>query len=72
MKRIITFWILVMSTTPSFGQHPLLSTIGRELFESYEAYKLPSITTRRFTQAEMLGWVKPFQDQELVDRKSVV
>lgn len=55
-----------MSTTPSFGQHPLLPTIGRELFDSYDEYRLPSITTRRFTQAEMLGWVKPFQDHGVV------
>jgi hypothetical protein len=71
MKRLITFWILVMSTTPSFGQHPLLSTIGRELFDSYEEYQLPSITTRRFTQAKMLGWVKPFQDQGVVTTVSL-
>ncbi|MEX1275364.1 MAG: M14 family zinc carboxypeptidase [Bacteroidota bacterium] len=71
MKRLITFWILVMSTTPSFAQHPLLPTIGRELFDSYEEYKLPSITTRRFTQAEMLGWVKPFQDQGVVTTVSL-
>ncbi len=60
-----------MSTTPSFGQHPLLSTIGRELFDSYEEYQLPSITTRRFTQAKMLGWVKPFQDQGVVTTVSL-
>lgn len=66
MKRLITFWILVMSTTPTFGQQPLLSTVGRELFDSYEEFKLPSITTRRFSQAEMLGWVKPFQDHGVV------
>ncbi|HEY6953242.1 MAG TPA: M14 family zinc carboxypeptidase [Bacteroidota bacterium] len=33
--------------------------IVEELSGSYEAFKRPEITTRRFTQNEMLGWLKP-------------
>lgn len=55
-----------MSTTPSFGQSPLLPTIGRELFDRYDEYRHPSITTRRFTQSEMLTWIQPFQEKGIV------
>jgi len=34
---------------------------AHELFQSYDKYKLAEITSRRFTQAEMLRWLKPLE-----------
>jgi hypothetical protein len=36
-----------------------LQSIARDLFDRYEQFKLGRIDSRRFTQAEMLAWMKP-------------
>jgi hypothetical protein len=35
-------------------------SIALELFETYDSYKVPAIITRRFTQTELLQWLRPF------------
>jgi hypothetical protein len=35
-------------------------SVALELFETYDSYKVPAITSRRFTQAELLQWLQPF------------
>ena len=42
-----------------------IQTLARELFNSYDFYKLNGIISSRFTQAEMLQWLYPFKDQHL-------
>jgi len=48
-----------------------LENISRELFDLYDSCKVSSITSSRFTQAEMLRWLHPFEDQHLF-RKSIL
>lgn len=43
------------------------STIAQELFDSYSQYKLSEIQSRHFTQADMLRWLKPFQEKRLFE-----
>lgn len=43
------------------------STVAQELFDSYAQYKLSEIHSRRFTQADMLGWLKPFQEKNIFE-----
>lgn len=37
--------------------------VARELHDQYDRYKLTHITTRRFTQADMLRWLAPLEQQ---------
>ncbi|MGH2568824.1 MAG: M14 family zinc carboxypeptidase, partial [Bacteroidota bacterium] len=41
-----------------------LPTLARELFERYDRFKLADIASRRFTQAEMVRWLKPLEAQK--------
>ena len=41
-----------------------LQTTAHELFELYDRFKLSQIRSRRFTQDEMLTWLKPFVEKE--------
>jgi hypothetical protein len=36
---------------------------AQELFDRYDSYKFASITSRRFTQGEMFGWLQPLLDR---------
>ncbi|MBI3578574.1 MAG: peptidase M14 [Ignavibacteriales bacterium] len=47
------------------------STIAQELFDSYSQYKLSEIQSRHFTQADMLRWLKPFQEKRLFEMTPV-
>jgi hypothetical protein len=38
-----------------------LAATARALFDSYSTYQLAEISSRRFTQAEMMGWVEPLR-----------
>jgi hypothetical protein len=44
---------------------PTIQSLAGELFDSYDFYKVNSITSCRFTQAEMLQWLQPFKVQHL-------
>ena len=39
--------------------------IARKLFDSYESFKASEITSHRFTQADLLKWLRSLKDQEL-------
>ncbi len=43
----------------------------QELFDTYEQHKIREITSRRFTQAEMLRWLKPFEESGDVKKTDV-
>ena len=43
--------------------------IARELFDSYDSFKAAEITSCRFTQAELLKWLRPFKEQSLFTEK---
>jgi hypothetical protein len=45
-----------------------IQSLARELFDSYDSYKASSIVSSRFTQAEMLQWMHPFEDQNLFEK----
>jgi hypothetical protein len=59
------YWILGMSTILSTASAQTNSALARELFEKYENFRMPGITSRRFSQAEMLKWLEPLRDQKL-------
>ena len=42
----------------TISHNPSFDNQVRELFESYERYKRAEISSRRFTQADMLGWLE--------------
>ncbi len=52
---------MVMIMTSPVASHAQ-EAIARRLFDNYDRFKHPGITTRRFTQAELLGWLKPFHE----------
>jgi hypothetical protein len=39
--------------------------IARELFNSYDSFKMGEITSCRITHTDMLKWLQPFQEQDL-------
>lgn len=54
-----------MGTSPSTFQTQTQAILARELFESYASYQLTGITSRRFSQADMLHWLEPLRSQNL-------
>jgi hypothetical protein len=54
-----------MSTVLSTASAKTTSALARELFEKYENFKMSAITSRRFSQADMLKWLDPLRDQKL-------
>jgi hypothetical protein len=65
MKKSLTIWIFCMIISPSPVSSQTLSALAQELFQSYAMFRRADITTRRFTQAEMLTWLKPLQEKNL-------
>lgn len=58
-------WIVVMSTVLSTASAQTRTALARELFEKYENFKMSAITSRRFSQREMLKWIDSMRDQKL-------
>lgn len=54
-----------MNNSQSPDQTPNLLKLTRELFEDYTSYGIPEIVSRRFTQADMLCWLKPLNTGNL-------
>jgi hypothetical protein len=54
-----------MSTGLSTASAQTNSALARELFDKYENFKASAITSRRFSQADMLKWLDPLRDQKL-------
>ena len=50
-----------MSTIVSVTSGQNAASLSRELFERYENFRSEQITSRRFTQATMLGWLRPLE-----------
>jgi hypothetical protein len=40
-------------------------SLANQIFDSYGSYSLSGITTCRFTQADMLNWIRPFENGNL-------
>lgn len=66
---IVSIAILAVTVSSTYAQEQ--AEVARELFNSYPAYQVPEITTRRFTQKEMLGWLKPLHEQRMFDMTPV-
>lgn len=47
----------------------IVHMLARELFDTYETFKFSSIISNRFTQAEMLNWIKTFEDSKLFEKE---
>jgi hypothetical protein len=43
--------------------------IARELFDLYDSFKISEITTCHITHADMLKWLRPFQEQDLFTKQ---
>jgi hypothetical protein len=59
------YWIVGMSTVLSSASAQTDTALARELFNKYENFKMSAITSRRFSQADMLKWLDPLRDQKL-------
>jgi len=59
------YWIVGMSTVLSTSSAQTNLALARELFDKYENFKMSAITSRRFSQADMLKWLDPLRDQKL-------
>lgn len=53
-----------MSASQS-GASAARATVARELFDTYERCRMSEITSRRFTQADMLRWLEPLRAKSL-------
>ena len=45
-----------------------IQSLACELFNSYDSYKASDIVSSRFTQTEMLRWLRPFKDRHLLKK----
>ena len=54
-----------MSTVLSTASAQTNSALARELFDKYENFKMSPVTSRRFSQAEMIKWLDPLRDQKV-------
>jgi hypothetical protein len=59
------YWIVGMSTVLSSASAQTDIALARELFDKYENFKMSAITSRRFSQADMLAWLDPLRQQKL-------
>jgi len=59
------YWIVGMSTVLSTASAQTNSALARELFDKYENFKMSPVTSRRFSQAEMIKWLDPLRDQKV-------
>ncbi|HLF20220.1 MAG TPA: M14 family zinc carboxypeptidase [Bacteroidota bacterium] len=50
---------------------PLQAQTARELFDSYDKYKIQEIRSRRFTQADMLRWLKPLENKGVFQKTEI-
>jgi hypothetical protein len=48
-----------------------LQTLSRDLFDSYDSFKINGIESCRFTQAEMLKWFRLFEEQKLFTKTAL-
>ena len=48
-----------------------LAQSARELFENYDKYKHPQIMSRRFTQADLLRWVKNSEEKHVFEKSTI-
>ncbi len=60
-----------MGSSPSSVQTQTSVLLARELFDSYAFCQLPVITSRRFSQADMLRWLEPLRSQNLFTSTSL-
>lgn len=60
-------WIILMTITLSASFAQEQANIARELYNSYPHYQVAEITSRRFTQGDMLRWLKPLQEQRVFE-----
>ncbi len=49
----------------------MVELLAKELFQSYESFKLKEIHSRRFTQAELYGWFERFEGEHLFTKNIV-
>jgi hypothetical protein len=61
MKRFLTFlfFLLFPMTNTSQAQ----DNIAQDLFDQYDRFKALEITSRQFSQAEMLSWIDPLAER---------
>ncbi len=46
----------------------ILKSLSYDLFDLYDSYKAGGITSSRFTQAQMLQWLHPFEDRHIFEK----
>jgi hypothetical protein len=49
----------------------ILQTLARDLFDSYDYFKINGITSNHFTQTEMLKWFQPFEELKLFTKTAL-
>jgi hypothetical protein len=64
---LTVLWIILMAITTSSSFAQEQANIARELYDSYSKYQVAEITSRRFTQGDMLRWLKPPQEQRVFE-----
>lgn len=70
MNRIVShfFHFTILVTPMSMIAQP---QVARELFDRYGSFRHESITSRRFTQTQLLGWLQPYVDRQIVRDDSI-
>lgn len=54
-----------------FMSAPSQSQLARELFNSYDSYKVADITSRRFNQADLYRWLVPLKEKNVFEQATV-
>ena len=66
---VLSIVILAITVSSTYAQEQ--AKIARELFESYPTYRILEIASRRFTQDQMLEWLRPLQRQGVFEMTPV-
>jgi hypothetical protein len=71
VERVYCF-VIILEKVPDMTTffQSTVPTLARELYDSYESFQAPGITSCRFTQAEMLTWLRPFAVEPYVCTKT--
>jgi len=62
---LLNGFFLVLTMTVSISPDDI-PAIARELFENHERYKKSEITTRRFKHADLVRWLKQYEEQKVI------
>lgn len=69
MKLLVVLSGLIAMNQSTIAQPSL--KLSQQLFDTYDRYKVPQITSRRFTQAQLFQWLEPLERKSVFSKETL-